>query len=76
MSIQNEVIQSSTNETKKLPLVNIPLMSDFKWQYMVLQDRLHYPEKYREKGEDVEATITRLKKWLKEYKSTETQISA
>jgi len=49
-----------------IPLVDIPMMSDFKWQFDCLQDRLMYPEKYRDK-EDVEATIVRLRKWLSEH---------
>lgn len=61
---------------KQIPVISLPLMSDYKWQYTVLQDRLKNPEKYREIGEDVEATIERLKAWLTEHAAEATQISA
>lgn len=51
---------------KLVPLVDIPSMSDYKWQLMCLHDRLEHPEKYRD-TEDVDATIERLKKWLAEH---------
>ena len=47
-----------------VPLVDIPMMSDYKWQLQALQDRLEYPEKYRHTGEDVEAVIAQLRQWL------------
>ncbi len=53
-----------------VPLVDIPSMSDYKWQLMCLQDRLEHPEKYQNR-EDVEATIERLKKWLEEHAKKE-----
>ena len=59
-----------------LPIFNIPFMSDYKWQYECLQDRLKAPDKYREIGEDVEATIEHLKKWLAEHVADTTKISA
>ncbi|MBR4857709.1 MAG: hypothetical protein IKU08_00840 [Clostridia bacterium] len=59
-----------------LPIVNIPFMSDYKWQYECLQDRLKAPDKYRAIGEDVEATIEHLKKWLTEHATEATQIPA
>ena len=46
------------------PLVDIPQMSDYKWQYEALMDRIKSPEKYEAHGEDVPATIERLKQWL------------
>ncbi len=49
----------------EFPLVDIPMMSDYKWQFNCLLDRLEHPEKYRE-FENVEETIERLKKWLVE----------
>lgn len=66
----------TTAGKKALPIVNIPFMSDYRWQYECLQDRLKEPDKYREIGEDVEATIEHLKKWLVEHVAEETQISA
>lgn len=49
-----------------IPLVDIPMVSDYKWQSDCLKDRLEHPEKYRD-SEDVEATIEHLKKWLAEH---------
>lgn len=51
---------------KLVPLVNIPSMSDYKWQLECLQIRIEHPEYYSD-TEDVEATIARLKKWLEEH---------
>lgn len=72
---QNDIINDK-DDSKALPFINIPLMSDFKWQYMALQDRLQHPEKYREIGEDVEAAINRLKRWLTVHIEKTTNISA
>lgn len=44
-----------------VPLVDIPMMSDYRWQQKSLQDRL---EKYRLIGEDVEGAISQLWEWL------------
>ena len=54
-----------TKQTGIVPLVDIPMMSDYKWQEMALQSRMRNPEYYRE-TEDVEATIARLQKWLED----------
>lgn len=51
---------------KAVPLVDIPSMSDYKWQLMCLQSRIENPELYSD-TEDVAATIERLKKWLAEH---------
>lgn len=48
-----------------LPVVDIPMMSDYDWQRSCLESRLKYPELYRA-TEDVEATIEKLRKWLAE----------
>lgn len=48
-----------------VPLVDIPMMSDYRWQLLALNDRLEHPEKYS--GEDVAATISHLRKWLDEH---------
>ncbi len=53
--------------TGATPIVNIPMMSDYKWQKRCLEDRLKHPDKY-ENTEDVKATIERLYKWLEENK--------
>ncbi len=52
----------------RVPIVNIPMMSDYKWQLMALESRLKDPEGYTERhGEDVPAVIERLKDWLLEH---------
>ena len=52
-----------------VPLVDIHLMSDYKWQLQALQSRLDDPEMYRTGlGEDVEAVIAQLRKWLEEHR--------
>lgn len=43
------------------------MQSDYEWQVSCLNDRLKSPEKYRESGEDVEAVIAKLRKWLQEH---------
>lgn len=61
------VIGFVNNGGHPVPLVDIPSMSDYKYQLMCLQSRLEHPEMYRNiLGEDVEAEIERLKKWLME----------
>lgn len=45
----------------------IEMQSDYEWQASCLNDRLKSPEKYRESGEDVEAVIAKLRKWLQEH---------
>lgn len=51
---------------KAVPIVDIPSMSDYKYQYEALRSRLQNPESYTAMGEDVEAAIKRLKRWLAE----------
>lgn len=46
--------------------VDIPMISDLKWQLRCLRDRLENPEAYQRIGEDVEATIASLREWLAE----------
>lgn len=51
-----------------VPIVDIPMMSDFKWQLTSLEDRLADPEKcIKTFGEDVEAVIADLRQWLQEH---------
>ena len=57
---------TETNERIFIPVVDIPMVSDYKWQLDCLNDRLNHPEKY-EDTEDVPATIERIKKWLEEH---------
>ena len=51
----------------KLPLVDIPMMSDYQWHLRCLENRLENPEVYRQSGEDVEATIAKLRETLVGY---------
>lgn len=58
------------------PIMIFPLMSDFKWQYIALKDRIEHPDKYIKSGEDVEVAIKRLKNWLSAHSIKISQISA
>jgi hypothetical protein len=52
----------------RMPIVNVPMMSDYKWQLMALESRLEHPERYAEHfGEDIPAVIERLKVWLLDH---------
>ncbi len=53
-----------TGET--IPIVDIPMMSDYKWQEECLKSRLEHPERY-EKSEDVQAVIEKIKRWLADH---------
>lgn len=54
-----------------LPLVDIPMMSDYAWEEKALQSRLANPEFYRKAlGEDVEVTIAKIRNWLSEHSPT------
>lgn len=49
-----------------VPLVDLPMMSNYEWQMRNLQDRLEHPEVYREiLVEDVEAVCAGLREWLR-----------
>lgn len=60
--------QVTTKEFGTLPLVDVPMMSGYKWQLRALEDRLENPEKYQAVGEDVEEAIAQLREWLEEYR--------
>ena len=49
-----------------VPLVDLPMMSDQRWQVMALEDRLAHREKY-EDSEEVDSVIADLRKWLAEH---------
>ena len=51
---------------QELPIVDIPMMSDYKWKLKCLESRLQHPDAYAP-YEDVEATITRLRAWLEAH---------
>lgn len=62
------VIELISGTDYTVSLIDIPLMSDYKWKLNCLKDRLKHPEIYRDAlGEDVEATIKRIKIWLTEH---------
>lgn len=44
------------------PLLDIKMMSDFKWQYLCLMSRIEHPENY--KNSDIAKSIDRIKRWL------------
>ena len=50
---------------QNLPLVDLPMMSDYTWQLGALKSRLEHPEVYAQ-FEDVEETVARLRQWLAE----------
>ena len=49
-----------------LPLVDLPMMSDYTWQLGALKSRLEHPEAYAQ-FEDVEETVARLRQWLADH---------
>lgn len=51
-----------------VPVIELKMMSDYKWQLRYLQSRLQHPELYD--GEEVQQTTAKLVQWLKEH-STE-----
>lgn len=55
-------------EMGDVPAIGLPIMSDYKFQRIALEDRLQYPEVYREVlGEDVELAIAGLRRWLEDH---------
>lgn len=55
----------------KVPIIDLPLQSDYEWQRGCLLDRLEHREKYISIGEDVDAVIERLLSWLEEHTEQE-----
>lgn len=55
------------NTPGAVPLLDIKMMSDFKWQYGCLMSRLEHPERYENIDADVSAVIEKLKQWLREH---------
>lgn len=66
------VVDENHNPTgETIPIVDIPQMSDFDWQYDCLVDRMKDPKKYQKhNNEDVPARIEHLKEWLKAHANT------
>ena len=66
-----------TDNGKKISetqIIDMPSMSDYKWQLDCLKDRIEHPEVY-EKIEDVQAAITQLQKWLEQNKPTDESLA-
>lgn len=57
----------TTARTVSIPVLNLKQISDYQWQLNCLNDRLEHPEKYAD-SENVEETISHLRKWLEENK--------
>lgn len=53
------------------PIVDIPQISDYKWQLGCLKSRLEHPENYAD-SENVEENIAKLCQWLEENKEKAT----
>lgn len=49
-----------------VPLVDLPVISDFQWQVKALEHRLTHRENY-EGREDVDGVIAYLRKWLVDH---------
>ena len=54
------------NSTGFVPLLDIPMMSDYKWHVSCLESRLEHPEWYQDR-ENVEETIEELKQTIAKY---------
>lgn len=62
-----DIKPTSHQDSKALPVADIPLMSDYRWQEMCLEDRVNNPEKYPDK-EKLARDIEKLTSWLEEHK--------
>ncbi len=51
------------------PVVDIPLVSDYKWHVDCLKDRIEHPERYAD-TEDVAAVIENIKMYLEANRKT------
>ncbi len=65
--VESQYSEPSTG-TVKIPVAPLRMMSDFKWQYDGLMDRINNPDKYRMHcDENVEETVEHLKQWLRDH---------
>lgn len=55
-----------TEEYGTLPIVGVPMMSDYKWMKGCLEGRLKNPEVYA-RFENVDEVIAQLQSWLAEH---------
>ena len=60
---------------REIPVVDIPVVSDYDWQRSCLESRLRHPEAY-EPYEDVEAAIDKLRAWLEEHEPTRKEVTS
>ena len=49
-----------------IPVVDIPMMDDYRWKLRCLESRLEHPEWYAP-FEDVEKVVAQLRRWLAEH---------
>lgn len=59
----------SGKKGETVPVVDIPMMTDYDWQKKALESRLKYKEKYASL-ENVDKTIKELREWLNEHKKS------
>lgn len=57
---------AKSKEMGMIPVVDIPMMDDYRWKLRCLEDRLEHPEWYAP-FEDVEKVVARLRRWLAEH---------
>lgn len=55
-----------------VPIVDFPMMSDYKWQLNCLKGRLEHPECYADL-ENAEEIIAKLRRWLEDNKEKATE---
>jgi len=53
----------------RIPVLDIKQVPDYEWQKESYESRLKNPQIYRDLGEDVEASLERMKKWLDTHKN-------
>lgn len=61
--------------TGYVPIVDIPMISDYEWQLNCLNNRLKHPENYSN-SENVPQVIEQLKQWLFDYEEKHPDIKA
>lgn len=67
--METKKIKCKDKDTGKeflLPLIEMNVDADYKWQLSALKSRIEHPELY-EQEEDVEKEIAKIKKWLAEH---------
>lgn len=68
------VIGEAKFGVQKIPVAEITLMSDIKWQRLALEGRLRNHDDYAKYcDDDVDAAIERLERWLEEHDPEYTQ---